>query len=531
MGLRSPLDVPGCRQQMRCFGVGQLVTQAVEDFGAESITEGTLMEWRKKVGDAVAKGEVVAVVETDKVTIEVNAKEAGTIQELLIKVDETVSRGQPLVRIAAGAGAAPAGAPAPAPEPQAAAGGAPAAPAPSRTVDVAVKDFGAESITEGTLMEWRKEVGEFVGKGDLLAVIETDKVTIEVKAEEAGTLKEVLVKADQTVEAGKTIAKIETGGPPSAAVVPQAAGAAAAPAAPLAAQPAAAPSGAPLTGLRAAFARNAALRAGLPWPLPAAATPAVMAGGPTKPAVAARPPAISVGKGRTERRVPMSPMRQRVVQRMKDAQNTAALLTTFQEADLSAVIGVRSKYQEPFEKKHGVPFGLLSLFAKASACALQEVPGVNAVIDDDTKESVYRDNVDISVPIPSPRGPVSCVLKAVDAMSIRDIEYTIHGLIDKAGKDELAVEDMLGATFGITDTGTAGGMLGTSLINPPQSAVLGTNAVTNRAVVVDGKVVARPVMYLSLTYDHRLIDGREAVTFLCSVRDKMEDPSRLLLDL
>jgi len=240
---------------------------------------------------------------------------------------------------------------------------------------------------------------------------------------------------------------------------------------------------------------------------------------------------VSVGKGRTERRVPLSPMRQRVMQRMKDTQNTAALLTTFQEADLKAALSVRSKYKEPFEKKHGVPFGLLSLFTKASACALQEVPGVNAVIDDASKETVYRDGCHISLPIPTPRGPVSCVLPAVETMSIRDIEYAIHGFMDRAAKDELAVDDFVGATFGIADAGVAGGMMGTGMINPPQSAVLGTNAVTNRAVVVDGKVLARPVMYISLTYDHRLIDGREAVTFLCSVRDKMEDPVSLLLDL
>lgn len=219
------------------------------------------------------------------------------------------------------------------------------------------------------------------------------------------------------------------------------------------------------------------------------------------------------------------------MQRLKDTQNTAALLTTFQEADMSTAIALQSKYRDLFQKKHGAPLGMLSLFAKASANALAEVPAINAVIDDATSEIVYRDYVDLSVPIPSPRGPVSCVLQNVESMSVRDIELKLQDLNSKAAKDQLSVDDIVGPTFGINDAGVAGGMLSTSIVNPPQSAVMGTNAITQRAVAVDGKAAARPVMYLSLTYDHRLIDGREAVTFLCSVRDKMQDPARLLIDL
>jgi len=224
-------------------------------------------------------------------------------------------------------------------------------------------------------------------------------------------------------------------------------------------------------------------------------------------------------------------LRKRVVQRLKDTQGTAALLTTFQEADMTAALEMCKKYKDSFQKSHGSQLGYLSVFAKASSNALMETPGVNAVIDDGAKEIVYRDYVDISIPIPSPRGPVSCVLRGVESMSILDIERAITGFVEKAAKDEVSVEDMSGATFGITDTGVAGGMMGTAIINPPQSAVMGTNAVTPRPTVVNGKVVAKPMMYLALTYDHRLIDGREAVTFLCSVRDKMEDPTRMLLEL
>lgn len=503
--------------------------QKLDDFGAESITEGTLMEWKKKPGEAVSKGEILAVIETDKVALEVKAIESGTIQEVLVKTDETVVKGQVLVRIATGSAAAPTAVEGPPPA------SAPVTPQVTGTrgkiVDVMVKDFGAESITEGTLMEWRKKVGEFAAKGEILAVIETDKVTIDIKAEEAGVLKEIFVEAQGTVQAGKTMAKMEAGvetvAVPTTTSAPPSKAAAVAPAAHA--------SEAPLTGLRAAFARTAAIRAGQPWPpagaSSAAAPAAAGAAAPGKSPAVTVAPAISVGEGRTERRVPISRMRQRVMQRLKETQNTAALLTTFQEADMSAALELRSRYRELFEKKHGAPLGLLSLFVKASACAIEEVPGVNAVIDDETQEMVHRDYVDISIPVPSPRGPVSCVLHGVESMSVRDIEYTLNDLMAKAGKDELIVEDMVSPTFGITDSGVAGGMLGTGIINPPQSAVMGTNAITKRPVAVNGKVLARPVMYLSLTYDHRLIDGREAVTFLCSVRDKMEDPARLLLDL
>jgi len=220
-----------------------------------------------------------------------------------------------------------------------------------------------------------------------------------------------------------------------------------------------------------------------------------------------------------------------VAQRLKDAQDTAALLTTFQEADMSAALEMCKKYKDSFQKTHGTQLGYLSVFAKASSNALMEIPGVNAVIDDSSKEIVYRDYTDISIPIPSPRGPVTCVLRGVESKTVLDIELEIAGLVEKAANDDLSVDDMMGATFGITDTGVAGGMMGTAIINPPQSAVMGTNAVTPRPTVVGGKVVAKPIMYLALTYDHRLIDGREAVTFLCSVRDKMEDPTRMLLEL
>lgn len=224
-------------------------------------------------------------------------------------------------------------------------------------------------------------------------------------------------------------------------------------------------------------------------------------------------------------------MRWRVIQRQKESENTMALLTTFQEVDMTAALELRAKHQKLFEKVHGVPLGLLSLFVKASASGLLEIPGVNGFIDDASQEIVYRKYCDISVPIPSPRGPVSCVLRNAEAMSIGDVERSIARLSLQARLGQLSPEDLAPASFGISDTGVAGSMLSTSLVNPPASAVLGTNAIQQRAMMVGGKVVARPSMYVSLTYDHRLVDGREAVTFLGGVRDQLEDPTRLLLGI
>jgi len=393
-------------------------------------------------------------------------------------------------------------------------------------------------------MEWKKKVGDFVAQGEILALIETDKVTIEVTAETQGTIKEIIAAADSNVEVGQPLVSIEAGGEAPAQAeqgkevkkeedVKKAE--------PATAKTASAPSqgheASQMVGLRATFARLARQRQGLPEPEGESKSAAPAAPSAAAPAPAAAksgakaPAAVSVGGGRTERRVPISPLRQRVVQRLKDSQNTAALLTTFQEADMSATLELRSKYQDLFKKRHGAPLGYLSVFAKASASALLEEPSVNAFIDDATNEIVYRSQVDLSVPIPTLRGPVSCVLRNVESKTIFELEHEIAKLMEKARKDQLTPDDMTAPTFGIVDTGSVGGMLGTGFINPPTSAVLGTNAVTKRAAAVKGKVLARPMMYLSLTYDHRLIDGREAVTFLCSVRDKVEDPSRLLLGL
>jgi 2-oxoglutarate dehydrogenase E2 component (dihydrolipoamide succinyltransferase) len=385
-----------------------------------------------------------------------------------------------------------------------------------------VPGFGAESITEGTIMEFKKNVGDGVTKGEVICIIETDKVTVEVNAAESGKVTEIIANVDDTVEVGATLLKIEVGDAPAAGASPAEAPAVSAPAS--APVPTESIESIPAYGFKAGLLRAKAIREGKVTPAPAAAAPVA----PSAPEATTTTIAAT---GRGDRRVPMNLVRKIVAKRLKDAQNTAALLTTFQEVDMTEVMNVQSKYKDLFQKTHGAQLGYLSMFAKASALALGEEPGVNGVIDDGTGEIVYRDYSDISVPIPSPRGIVSCTLSDCHQKSLKDMEVEIANLMSKARKDELALTDMSSPTFGITDSGTSGGMLGTTIINPPTSAIMGTNAVTQRAAVVNGKVVARPIMYISLTYDHRLIDGREAVTFLVNVRDKLEDPVRMLLDL
>lgn len=359
-------------------------------------------------------------------------------------------------------------------------------------------DFGAESITEGTVEEWKYKVGDYVKKGDIITMIETDKVTVEVTAEESGTLTEILVDVEGTAVKGEPLCTIALGGEP-----PPESASAAAPAA------AAAP----------AVAAPAAAAAA---PAPAASTP-----------VAATPAVAPKENGRPERRVKMTRMRKAIAKNLKSAQDTTAMLTTFQEVDMSGIMQLRKEYKENFEASHGLRLGIMSAFIKASSFALEQIPSVNAYIDDKTNEVVYRDFVDISVAAASPKGLVVPVMRNVESMSIAQVEEAMGVLGRKAKAEELSLDDMSGGTFTISNGGVFGSMLGTPIINyAPQGAILGMHATKNRPVVLkSGEIVSRPIMYLALTYDHRLIDGREAVTFLCMVRDQVEDPRRLLLGI
>lgn len=351
-------------------------------------------------------------------------------------------------------------------------------------------------------------------------MIETDKVSVDVRAADAGIVKELLAAVDDVVEVGAPLIVFEQGEKPEgagdSAPAPQAAPAEAEKAAPKAAEPA------PAQPAPAAAKSPAA-------PKPAEKAKPPRPEGEVGPIPAEAAPDTPTGT-RNERRIKMTRMRARIADRLKDSQNTAAMLTTFQEVDMSALIGLRKEYKEQFAKTHDVKLGFMSAFMKASASALQEIPAVNAVIDGG--DIVYRDYVDISVAVSAPRGLVVPVVRNVESMGFAQIEKTLGALAVKAREDAITLEDMAGGTFTVSNGGVFGSMMGTPIINPPQSAILGMHATKMRPVVVEsGAIEARPIMYLALTYDHRLIDGREAVTFLCSVRDKVEDPRRLLLGL
>ena len=403
------------------------------------------------------------------------------------------------------------------------------------SVEVKVPVLG-ESVSEASIGQWLKQPGEAVALDEPIASLETDKVAIEVMAPSAGVMGAQLVKEGDTVLVGALITTIEAG---SGAPAAKAAAPTPAPA-PVAAA-AAEPAGDPVTLSPAV--RRAVLEAGIdPASITgtgkdgritkedvlAAAAAKVSAPAPAVSAPAAAPAAAATGD-RREERVKMTRLRQTIAKRLKDAQDTAALLTTFNDVDMSAVIEARARYKDVFEKKHSVKLGLMSFFAKASCLALKDIPAVNAQIQGD--EIVYFDYVDLSVAVSAPNGLVVPVVRGVDRMSFADIEKAIAGYGKKAKDGTLTMDEMKGGTFTISNGGVFGGLMSTPIINPPQSAVLGLHRIEDRPVVRNGEIVIRPMMYIALSYDHRLIDGREAVTALKTIKDAIEDPTRLLIDL
>ncbi|MDO4640557.1 MAG: 2-oxoglutarate dehydrogenase complex dihydrolipoyllysine-residue succinyltransferase [Neisseria sp.] len=395
-------------------------------------------------------------------------------------------------------------------------------------VEVNVPVF-AESITEGTLLAWHKKVGESVARDEVLVDIETDKVVLEVPAPQAGVLVEIIVQDGETVETQQVLAKIDTEAAASATAAPAAEAAPAAPAtAPASntqsgvAMPAAAKlaaeKGVDISSVQGSGRDGRVLKGDVQNAASATASRAS--------AVPAAP--LPLG-GRPEQRVPMSRLRARVAERLLASQQENAILTTFNEVNMKPVMDLRNKYKEKFEKEHGVKLGFMSFFVKAAVAALKKFPVVNASVDG--KDIVYHGYFDIGIAIGSPRGLVVPILRDADQMSIADIERAIVDYAVKAKDGKIAIEDLTGGTFSITNGGTFGSMMSTPIINPPQSAILGMHATKERAVVENGQVVVRPMMYLALSYDHRIIDGREAVLTLVTIKDLLEDPARLLLDL
>lgn len=394
-----------------------------------------------------------------------------------------------------------------------------------------------ESVADGTVATWHKKPGEAVKRDELIVDIETDKVVLEVLAEADGVLAEIVKNEGDTVLSNEVLGKLTAG-----------AVAAAAPAAPAAATPAAAaaPAAAADDAILSPAARKLAEENGID-PNSIAGTgkggrvtkedvlaaveakknaPAAPA---AKPAAAAEAPVVAAGD-RTEKRVPMTRLRAKIAERLVEAQSSMAMLTTFNEVDMSEVMALRSKYKELFEKSHnGVRLGFMSFFVKAATEALKRFPAVNASIDGN--DIVYHGYADIGVAVSSDRGLVVPVLRNAELMSLAEIESGIATFGKKAREGKLSIEEMTGGTFTITNGGTFGSMMSTPIVNPPQAAILGMHNIIQRPVAVNGQVVIRPMMYLALSYDHRLIDGKEAVTFLVTIKNLLEDPARLLLDI
>ncbi len=374
-----------------------------------------------------------------------------------------------------------------------------------------------ESVSEAVLLNWHKSAGQFVKREENLIDLETDKVVLELPAPEDGALVEIVGKPGDTVTSGQLIAYLDTSVKPEAVA-----------AAPVVETPAAAPAAV------ASAASTSDVKA-----MPAAAKVAADNGvnlanvnGTGRGGRVLKEDVLGAmaGKGsRIEERVPMSRLRKRVAERLLESQQTNAILTTFNEVNMKPVMDLRAKYKDQFEKKHGVKLGFMSFFVKAAIAALKQYPVVNASVDGD--DIVYHGYFDIGIAVGSPRGLVVPILRNAENMSIADIERQIADFGKRAKDGKLGLEELTGGTFSVTNGGTFGSMMSTPIINPPQSAILGMHATKERAVVENGQVVVRPMMYLALSYDHRIIDGREAVLTLVAIKDALEDPARLLLDL
>jgi len=406
----------------------------------------------------------------------------------------------------------------------------------------------SESVAEATLLQWKKKPGESVAIDETLIEIETDKVVLEVPAPAAGVLAEIVRADGSTVLAGELIARLETDGKAAPPVKPaQPAAAPAAPAAPSSgakggiAMPAAAKimadsgitaSQVAGTGKDGRITKGDVIGVADAKAKPAVSTPApAPAPAAVRPALPAVKAPIEIGElaNRPEQRVPMSRLRQRVAERLVQSQSTAAILTTFNEVNMQPLMELRARYKEKFEKEHGVKLGFMSFFVKAAIAALKRYPVVNASVDG--TDIVYHGYFDLGIAVGSPRGLVVPILRDADQMTFGDIEKKIADYGKRAGEGKLALEELTGGTFSISNGGVFGSMLSTPIINPPQSAILGIHATKERPVVEDGQIVIRPMNYLALSYDHRIIDGREAVLALVAMKEALEDPARLLLEV
>ncbi|WP_411975717.1 2-oxoglutarate dehydrogenase complex dihydrolipoyllysine-residue succinyltransferase [Sulfitobacter faviae] len=517
----------------------------------ESVTEATVATWFKKPGDTVAVDEMLCELETDKVTVEVPSPVAGTLSEIVAQEGDTVGVDALLANVSEGdSGSAAAPKAKEAAEDSGAAsqsdrgGDAPkaidagateVAAREGQSIDVQVPTLG-ESVTEATVSTWFKKVGDKVEADEMLCELETDKVSVEVPAPAAGVLAEIFAEEGSTVEASATLAALTTG-----------AGAAAPKGEDAKSGAGAAPETKPADGKDvedAPSAKKAMAEAGISRDqvtgsgrdgrvMKEDVAKAVAAGTSAAPKAEAKPAAPRAASApddaAREERVKMTRLKQTMARRLKEAQNTAAILTTFNEVDMTEVMALRNAYKADFEKKHGVRMGFMSFFTKACCHALKEIPEVNAEIDG--TDVIYKNYVHMGVAAGTPTGLVVPVIKDADAMSFAEIEKAVNAMGKKARDGKLTMADMTDGTFTISNGGVYGSLMTAPILNPPQSGILGMAKIQDRPMAINGEVVIRPMMYISLSYDHRLIDGKGAVTFLVRVKEMLEDPRRLLMDL
>ncbi|MEO1101831.1 MAG: 2-oxoglutarate dehydrogenase complex dihydrolipoyllysine-residue succinyltransferase [Pseudomonadota bacterium] len=507
----------------------------------ESVTEATVGQWLKSAGDSVSKDEVLVELETDKVSVEVSAPEDGLLSEIAANEGDTVEIGALLGRIGEGSGAgASNGAAATAAEalPDHGGPGEDAGPTPGAgdgaLTDVEVPTMG-ESVAEGTLSTFLKQPGDAVSKDETIAEIETDKVALEVPAPADGTLAEWLVAEGDSVTPGAVIARVSSGSAPVAKEARVSTGAPTKETPAQTGEVASKAEGRPVApSVRRISAENNVNPDGIPGTGKGGrATKAdamnYVNRDTAKPASApaeAKPPRDI---GPREERVRMTRLRQTIARRLKEAQDTAAMLTTFNDVDMTAIMDLRKKYKGLFLEKHDVKLGFMGFFVKACVSALKEIPAVNAEIDG--TDIIYKNYYDIGVAVGTEKGLVVPVVRDTDALSLAGVEKAIGALGRKARDGDLAMSDLQGGTFTISNGGVYGSMMSTPILNPPQSGVLGMHRIEQRPVAINGEVKIRPMMYLALSYDHRIVDGKEAVTFLVRVKEALEDPERLLLDV
>ena len=490
----------------------------------ESVADGIVASWHVKVGDTVAVDDNLVDIETEKVVLEVPSSVAGTVTELRVEAGDTVNAEQVIAVITEGDSAASSTEK----STNQVAEMKESTESSGTLIEVKVPVL-PESVAEGTLVSWHKAVGDAISADDNLVDIETEKVVLEVPSPVNGILKEIKVDSGSTVQAEQLLAVIEEGITVSKPAVAPSSNTA------QTSSDAADKSGPAVrkmiseTGVDTSTISGSGKDGRLTkTDVSNAASNNSVAVKPTE-SETAEATTQSLPEDRVERREPMSRIRSTIARRLKDAQNTQAMLTTFNDVDLSAVMDLRKQYKESFEKKHDARLGFMSFFAKASVEALKRFPAVNASIDGN--DIVYHDYQDIGIAASSPRGLVVPVLRSVDQMSFADIEKKISEYGAKAKSGKLSLAEMEGGTFTITNGGVFGSMLSTPIVNPPQSAILGMHRIEQRPIAVNSEVVIRPMMYLALTYDHRIIDGAEAVRFLVTIKECLEDPARLLLEV